>query len=153
MIFELSYFSSYEGWDNPFRPEGEISHDAEELLRLWRLGKLEAQNRKNSSQSNNNNDDVTGSCKGTPKHTNGQVSSCKNDDDGTEPLLNHQNGGHKNGVTPTGTSVGTSTFDVKRETIGIQNQQQHSQQVTLNDAKGEMSSPQKKKTDGCCTVM
>ena len=115
------------------------------------MGKLEAQTRKNS-QSNNNNDDVTGSCKGTPKHTNGQVSSCKNDVDDSEPLLNHQNGGHKNGVTPTGTSVGTSTFDVKRETIGIQNQQ-HSQQVTLNDAKAEMSSPQKKKTDGCCTVM
>ena len=26
-------FRSYEGWDNPFRPDGEISHEAEELLK------------------------------------------------------------------------------------------------------------------------
>ena len=32
--------SSYEGWDNPFQPEGEISRDADELLRLWKEGKL-----------------------------------------------------------------------------------------------------------------
>ena len=36
--------SSYEGWDNPFRPEGEISHDADELLRLWKEGKLALKN-------------------------------------------------------------------------------------------------------------
>jgi hypothetical protein len=35
----LLIFSSYQGWDNPFRPEGEISHDAEEILRLWKEGK------------------------------------------------------------------------------------------------------------------
>ena len=41
--FTISYFffhfSSYEGWDNPFRPEGELSADAEEILRLWKEGK------------------------------------------------------------------------------------------------------------------
>ena len=35
----LLIFSSYQGWDNPFRPEGEISHDAEEILRLGKEGK------------------------------------------------------------------------------------------------------------------
>ena len=34
------FSSSYEGWDNPFQPEGEISRDADELLRLWKEGKL-----------------------------------------------------------------------------------------------------------------
>ena len=41
MIFDLFFHSSsYQGWDNPFRPEGELSHDAEEILRLWKEGKL-----------------------------------------------------------------------------------------------------------------
>ena len=31
-------FRSYEGWDNPFRPDGEISHEAEELLKQWKRG-------------------------------------------------------------------------------------------------------------------
>ena len=145
----FSYFSSYEGWDNPFRPEGEISHDAEELLRLWRLGKLEEQNRKNS-QSNNNNDKIM-TPKDTPKHTNGQVAS-SNLDDASEPLLKH-NGEHKNGVAPSGSTTHTSTFEVKRETVGVQQQPQHSQHVTINDTKGDISEPQKKKTDGCCSIM
>ena len=37
-LFPLRYFRSYEGWDNPFRPDGEISHEAEELLRQWKRG-------------------------------------------------------------------------------------------------------------------
>ncbi len=36
----FTFFSSYQGWDNPFRPEGELFHDAEEILRLWKEGKL-----------------------------------------------------------------------------------------------------------------
>ena len=145
----MSYFSSYEGWDNPFRPEGEISNDAEELLRLWRLGKLEEQSRKNSQSNNNNDKNMTP--KGTPKHTNGQVAS-SNLDDASEPLLK-QNGEHKNGVAPSGSTTHTSTFEVKRETVGVQQQPQHSQNVTINDMKGDISEPQKKKTDGCCSIM
>ena len=150
----MSYFSSYEGWDNPFRPEGEISHDAEELLRLWRLGKLEEQNRKNSSQSNNNND-RNATPKGTPKHTNGKVANSNNTDDASEPLL-AQNGSHKNGVTPAaGSTTNTSsTFEVKRETVGINQQPQHSKPVTINDkTKGDITDSPKKKTDGCCSIM
>lgn len=142
----MCFYSSYEGWDNPFRPEGEISHDAEELLKLWRLGKLEEQNRKNS-QSNNNNNDSTSKTE-TPSHTNGQVTTSNLEN--TSGSLPQQNGGHKNGVTPTSTSGGT-TFDV----VGTQHQQQHqlSQPVTINDTKGDNSNPPKKKTEGCCTVM
>ena len=135
------FFSSYEGWDNPFRPEGEISHDAEELLRLWRLGKLEEQNRKNS-QSNNNNDDKS---PGNERHTNGQLSNVSNQE---SPL--QKNGGHKNGVAATG---GGTTLDVKRETVGVQQQLQQSQHVTINDGKADEQDPKKKKTGGCCSIM
>ena len=64
-----------------------------------------------------------------------------------------QNGGHTNGVTPSGSTAHTSTFEVKRETVGIQEQPQHSQHVTINDVKGDISEPTKKKTDGCCSIM
>jgi len=30
----------YEGWDNPFRDEGEVSRDADRILRLWKEGRL-----------------------------------------------------------------------------------------------------------------
>ena len=152
-IFIFSYFSSYEGWDNPFRPEGEISHDAEELLRLWRLGKLEDQSRKNSQSCNNNDKIVTP--KGTPKHTNGKVANSNNTDDASEPLL-AQNGSHKNGVSPAtaSTTNTSSTFEVKRETVGINQQPQHSQPVTINDkTRGDVTDSPKKKTDGCCSIM
>ena len=33
------FCSSYQGWDNPFRPEGELSHDAEDIVKLWKEGK------------------------------------------------------------------------------------------------------------------
>ena len=92
-------------------------------MRLWRLGKLEEQNRKNS-QSNNNNDKIT-TPKDTPKHTNGQVAS-SNLDDASEPLLKH-NGEHKNGVAPSGSTTHTSTFEVKREQVGVHQQPQHSE--------------------------
>merc|ERR1719277_969376 len=36
--FRTKIDGSYEGWDNPFRPDGEISHEAEELLRQWKRG-------------------------------------------------------------------------------------------------------------------
>ena len=118
------------------------------------MGKLEEQNRKNSSQSNNNND-RNATPKGTPKHTNGKVANSNNTDDASEPLL-AQNGSHKNGVTPAaGSTTNTSsTFEVKRETVGINQQPQHSKPVTINDkTKGDVTDSPKKKTDGCCSIM
>ena len=153
LLFSFLYFSSYEGWDNPFRPEGEISHDAEELLRLWRLGKLDDQSRKNSQSCNNNDKIVTP--KGTPKHTNGKVANSNNTDDASEPLL-AQNGSHKNGVSSAtaSTTNTSSTFEVKRETVGVNQQPQHSQPVTINDkTRGDVTDSPKKKTDGCCSIM
>ena len=33
--------SEEEGWENPFQPEGEVSHDADLILRLWKGGNLQ----------------------------------------------------------------------------------------------------------------
>ena len=58
--FFFYFCSSYQGWDNPFRPEGELSHDAEEILRLWKDGKLKDFSLllKASSSNNNNSADM-----------------------------------------------------------------------------------------------
>ena len=75
------HFSSYEGWDNPFRPEGELSADAEEILRLWKEGKPLR------LESEAEDDDATDSdFKATELMKND-----KNHND-CEPLLSHQNG-------------------------------------------------------------
>ena len=60
-VFFFYFCSSYQGWDNPFRPEGELSHDAEEILRLWKDGKLKDFSlllKASSSSSNNNSADM-----------------------------------------------------------------------------------------------
>ena len=145
MNISFLHFSSYEGWDNPFRPEGEISLEADELLRLWKQGKLDEKSRKASTQSNNNNND-----KNSPqKQTNGQIKS----ENGNVDPSTQQNGGHKNGATPQGLS--SSTFEVRRETVGL-SQQPHNQlhHVTISDGKNaDDEDPKKKKTDGCCSLM
>ncbi len=58
--FCLSSRSSYdyEGWDNPFRPEGELSHEAEELLRMWREGKLKKESGKDGGGGGGAEDQV-----------------------------------------------------------------------------------------------
>ena len=53
--FFFYFCSSYQGWDNPFRPEGELSHDAEEILRLWKDGKLKDFSLLLKASSSNNN--------------------------------------------------------------------------------------------------
>ena len=41
-LINMFYFSeSEEGWENPFQPEGEVSQDAEMILRLWKGGNLD----------------------------------------------------------------------------------------------------------------
>ena len=39
-ILILALFSESEGWENPFQPEGEVSQDADYILRLWKGGNL-----------------------------------------------------------------------------------------------------------------
>ena len=84
LIYDINFvfhFSSYEGWDNPFRPEGELSADAEEILRLWKEGKPLR------LESEAEDDDATDSdFKATELMKND-----KNHND-CEPLLSHQNG-------------------------------------------------------------
>lgn len=75
----ISFCSSYyEGWDNPFRPEGELSHEAEELLRLWKEGKLkkappEAENDVNAPHSPSNKQQQNGSGNSTQQQQQQQV--------------------------------------------------------------------------------
>ena len=79
-LFLIFFFSSYQGWDNPFRPEGELSADAEEILRLWKEGKpllLEAEANSEESEPNS----ILKSEKENNQHHND-----------SEPLLSHQNG-------------------------------------------------------------
>ena len=38
-IFRSKTFQDEE-WDNPFQPEGEVSHDADLIIQLWKGGKL-----------------------------------------------------------------------------------------------------------------
>merc|ERR1712008_488855 len=89
-IFGTKIDNSYQGWDNPFRPEGEISHDAEEILRLWKEGKrdfslllkdkegdeYDEEENKNELHSMNASDEL---------------------DSGKEPLLNNGIGTQQNG--------------------------------------------------------
>ncbi|XP_059089515.1 uncharacterized protein LOC131885472 isoform X2 [Tigriopus californicus] len=146
--FRTKIDSSYEGWDNPFRPEGQLSHEAEELLRLWREGKLKhadgtpikdepdaaflestAQAQKNQS----NNLQANGKSSANPGSSGSKGAS--------EGNGNSSNGDMKNGGKP------LTTDTVKRENmpqLGTPGRVQH---VTLGDDKG----PKKKK--GCCTIM
>lgn len=147
--FRTKIDSSYEGWDNPFRPEGQLSHEAEELLRLWREGKLKhadgtpikdepdaaflestAQAQKNQSNNLQAN--------GKSSLANPGSSGVKGANEGNG---NSSNGDMKNGGKP------LTTDTVKRENmpqLGTPGRVQH---VTLGDDKG----PKKKK--GCCTIM
>jgi len=129
--------SSYEGWDNPFRPEGEISHEADELLRLWKEGKLNLQNgtagTEGTDQNSTSDPETSLDASGDPANGTDPVKT---------PLLSSDlNGGHKNGGTSS--TFVPSTTTVKREP---------SQQLTAKPVNID-SSPKKKKTNGCCSVM
>eukprot|EP00095_Tigriopus_kingsejongensis_P010903 maker-scaffold348_size200312-snap-gene-0.29 protein:Tk10903 transcript:maker-scaffold348_size200312-snap-gene-0.29-mRNA-1 annotation:"hypothetical protein DAPPUDRAFT_113413" len=134
--FRTKIDSSYEGWDNPFRPEGQLSHEAEELLRLWRAGKL-----KNAD--------------GTPMTDEPDAalleSTAQAQKQGRQPNGNSVSGGGGNndmkngsgGKPPPSTLVDT----VKKENmpqLGAPGKVQH---VTLGDDNG----PKKKK--GCCSII
>merc|ERR1712183_31318 len=86
--------NSYQGWDNPFRPEGELSHDAEDIVKLWKEGKRDFSLLLKAKEDENNeilDPDETDSMNQT------SLTDCK------EPLLNsthtQQNGkAAKNGT-------------------------------------------------------
>jgi hypothetical protein len=133
--------NSYQGWDNPFRPEGELSHDAEEILRLWKDGKLKDFSlllKASSSHSNNNSADVdkADEVDNTTTITHSLCSTTKD----SEPLL-------KNGTPQNGQSK--SSFGVADNGMKGQGQQTRprSEKVKI----GDVDEPKKKQ--GCCALM
>ena len=130
----MFFCSSYQGWDNPFRPEGELSHDAEEILRLWKDGKLKdfslllkAGGGGNNNPDQDKEDEVDNTTKAMAK----------------EPLL-------KNGTPQNGQSK--SSFGVADNNGGMKGQQQPRQQSRSEKAKiGDADEPKKKQ--GCCALM
>ena len=127
----LVFFSSYEGWDYPFRPEGEISHDADELLRLWRKGQqVESKTEILAERS----EDVSTEEAGDTLEM-----------DAKSPLLGHQNGGCQ-------TNGNLATFEVKQEMLKA-SPSTLAQTVTIGGGKEESPTLPKKKSGGCCTLM
>lgn len=124
--FRTKIDNSYQGWDNPFRPEGELSHDAEEILRLWKQGKL-----KNADWL---------------LHKEGQDHCDSNQttlpDGQTSPQ--QQNGGQA--VSTDKNGIAKPSYEVKQVTQQLAQQPQQSQKVTLGG-----DEPKKKK--GCCSLM
>jgi len=126
--------NSYQGWDNPFRPEGELSHDAEEILRLWKEGKLKDFSLLLKAKEDKNGPDSLDG---------GQDHSSDND-----PLLlnNSHEHGPSNGVMKNGSSGknGIITDNVKTSQMPPPLK---SEKVTVMAGDG----PKKKK--GCCSLM
>merc|ERR1712012_179064 len=106
--FRTKIDNSYQGWDNPFRPEGELSHDAEDIVKLWKEGKRDFSLLLKAKEDENNEmePDETDSLNQT------SLTDCK------EPLLNsthtQQNGkSAKNGTmanNKNGLDIKTSTM-------------------------------------------
>jgi len=144
-IFGTKIDNSYQGWDNPFRPEGEISHDAEEILKLWKEGKrdfsllLKDKEEYDEEENKNSLDSMDHS-----------IDASDELDSGKEPLLNNgsgmgiqQNGKvTKNGQNGVKNNNKTSLVDVKTTSV-----QQKSEKVTL------MGGDEPKKKQGCCSLM
>ena len=127
-LFFLLY-STYQGWDNPFRPEGELSHDAEEILRLWKDGKLKdfslllkAGGGGNNNPDQDKEDEVDNTTKAMAK----------------EPLL-------KNGTPQNGQSK--NLVDSSKSSMAAQQQPLRSEKVKIG------SGDEPKKKQGCCSLM
>lgn len=146
-IFGTKIDNSYQGWDNPFRPEGEISHDAEEILKLWKEGKrdfsllLKDKEEYDEEENKNSLDSMDHS-----------IDASDELDSGKEPLLNNGSSGGmgtqqngkvtKNGQNGVKNNNKTSLVDVKTTSV-----QQKSEKVTL------MGGDEPKKKQGCCSLM
>ena len=126
--------SSYEGWDNPFRPEGQISHEAEELLRLWRAGKL-----KNPDGTPDTEEPDAATLTQRALEQEKQEKEQKNKTNGHSPA-NGSSGTTKSAVV-----------EVRRENAPLLSQPGKPQHVTLGSSGGEDKEPKKKK--GCCSIM
>lgn len=148
-IFGTKIDNSYQGWDNPFRPEGEISHDAEEILRLWKEGKRDFSLLLKDKDGDEYDEEENKNELDSMDHS---MNASDELDSGKEPLLNNgsgigtqQNGkaikNGQNGVKKANNNK-TSLVDVKTTSV-----QQKSEKVTL------MGGDEPKKKQGCCSLM
>ena len=140
LMVEFPSSSSYEGWDNPFRPEGELSHEAEELLRLWKQGKLKKGEVAAAAAAAAAGDTPDGKevSKKDAGTTNGGVNTSSN---------GKAAGGGANG--------GTVDVVVKKEVAPVSHKPQH---VNIKDsdaaaAAAAAAAEPKKKKQGCCSLM
>lgn len=125
--------NSYQGWDNPFRPEGELSHDAEEILRLWKEGRRDFSLLLNEAKEDEDEDEDE-----ADDENKNEMNNANNDF--KEPLLNstQQNGkASKNNK---------SIVDVK--TTSVTPPPLKSEMVSV-----VMGSDEPKKKQGCCSLM
>merc|ERR1711874_339847 len=104
--------NSYQGWDNPFRPEGELSHDAEEILKLWKEGKRDFSLLLKAKEGENNEmmdpDDETDSM----NHVDQSLTDCK------EPLLNSTNTQQNGKAAKNGTMTNNKAhLDLKTSSV------------------------------------
>ena len=110
----LFFRPEYEGWDNPFRAEGEISHDAELMLALWRQGNLSGNLKELLTQQKNppdkNKDIPDGNIRSTSKDLSTESTGLVNN---VNKNNNHKhvvnNVGNGNGVYNNKSSNGTAS--------------------------------------------
>lgn len=123
--FRTKIDSSYEGWDNPFRPEGELSHEAEELLRLWKEGKLK--NRPPGAEQIE------------PDQPDGKGGAAPEKPERQQQQHNGSNNSMKNGSSK------------KTDVVKTQNMPTVNKVQTVNLKSDGDAEPKKKK--GCCSLM
>jgi len=111
----------YEGWDNPFRDEGEVSRDADRILRLWKEGRLTGNLqdllRGAGASPCHRTSSLTSSTTGLQQQqqerqeeertsTNDHVSRLQNGHQREPPAPQHQSGGISQGSTPAAVGSG-----------------------------------------------
>ena len=153
-------YSSYEGWDNPFRPEGELSHEAEELLKLWKQGKLKshpgdpsspnsrAVQKQGGGDGEEEDEAVTATAAAAAVSSPSSFPSQAPSDG--QKVKQQQNGDSSN-LKNGGKGGGGAPVDVRRENMP---QLVNPKTVTLGGGgRKDQLEPTKKKTGGCCSIM
>ena len=130
------FCSSYQGWDNPFRPEGELSNDAEEILRLWKEGKLKDFSLLLKANNNSSANEPSDKAEATDDVDNTKAATATS----SEPLL--KNGSASAGPSQNGSSVKSNHY-----------QNSNQSQPLRSSEKVKIGGDEPKKKQGCCALM
>ena len=130
------FCSSYQGWDNPFRPEGELSNDAEEILRLWKEGKLKDFSLLLKANNNSSANEPSDKAEATDDVDNTKAAAATS----SEPLL--KNGSASAGPSQNGSSVKSNHY-----------QNSNQSQPLRSSEKVKIGGDEPKKKQGCCALM